>query len=543
MRLAKPVRENLVFLIAETRAQAGNLRVRLETGSQSAAQRLLDRRGYAYNLKMRIHNGSIAVLQDEDNLSARDVFGLRAAEAIASELEWMTDLFHDSARQPRDLDGKVDFPAIVKSGMLDHLETGLDLMRQSLFEEDSKSAIRLAEIGTDLQSQHERFYQLHLKKLKQVKRQEKVVVAILIAERLKECGQILLDISEALISARFGQRMHLNRFRSLESAIEELAPVEPSVRGLAETKSGSAISAIDDKDSDQTLAVFKDGQKRKLREERQSVEAWHDIFPGLAPKILSWRKRGDNASLLIEHLPGLTLEQILLNESDALLRSSLKSLGKTLKAVWKETLRKEKVLPGHMAQLQKRLPAVTSLHPDFNRPGHRIGGWRSLSLEQMIEKAAEIEAGLPSPFAVYIHGDFNLDNIICDPDSNRINFIDLHRSCYADYSQDVSVFMVSNYRLQVMDAKTRARLRMAACAMEDFAHQFASKHGDTGFSARLAFGLARSFITSTRFILDRRLATDMMQRGVYILEHLLDHHDRHGKEGMHHIQLPIKALF
>ena len=54
--------------------------------------------------------------------------------------------------------------------------------------------------------------------------------------------------------------------------------------------------------------VFKDGGKRKLKEEKQRVDDWHEIFPGLAPKILAYKKRGDSAAMLIEHLAGQTFE-------------------------------------------------------------------------------------------------------------------------------------------------------------------------------------------------------------------------------------------
>ncbi|MFW5735659.1 MAG: phosphate uptake regulator PhoU, partial [Oceanidesulfovibrio sp.] len=56
-----------------------------------------------------------------------------------------------------------------------------------------------------------------------------------------------------------------------------------------------------------------------------------------------------------------------------------------------------------------------------------------------------------------------------------------------------------------------------------FAKDYGVEHGDTAFDARLALGLARSFITSTRFELNPRFAKDMFLRGVYLLEKILDH--------------------
>ena len=85
---------------------------------------------------------------------------------------------------------------------------------------------------------------------------------------------------------------------------------------IAETRSGSGISGISATGQEDTgyVAIYKDGKKRKLREERRGLASWQEIYPGLAPRILSYHKRGQSASLLIEHLAGLTFEQILLHE-------------------------------------------------------------------------------------------------------------------------------------------------------------------------------------------------------------------------------------
>ena len=157
----------------------------------------------------------------------------------------------------------------------------------------------------------------------------------------------------------------------------------------------------------------------------------------------------------------------------------------------------------------------------------------------MIDDAEKIEKTVVPPFSVYIHGDFNLDNIIYDAEGKKIRFIDLHRSCYQDYTQDVSVFMVSNYRLQTLDKKTRKRIRQVVTQFYKFAKSFAVRNKDKTFELRLALGLARSFITSTRFILDKELANAMFLRGVFILENI----SNINKKNLKNYHLPIEALF
>jgi len=344
--------------------------------------------------------------------------------------------------------------------------------------------------------------------------------ALLVASEFQRMGDSLKSISEALISANIGQAVNFERYFALQSLMSDLEGNggDLKIETIAETRSGSSISAIRDRKTETVAAVFKDGEKSKVKEERQGVKSWHSIYPGLAPKILSYEKRDQSAALLIEHLPGLTFEHIVLNESGALCETALACLSRTLKDIWKQTRTKEPAELGSMQQLAKRLGEVRRVHPEFRDTKIRFSGEILPSLDALIAEAAAREAKVAAPFSVYIHGDFNVDNIIFDPGENRIHFIDLHRSRYMDYVQDVSVFMVSNYRLQVLDRETRHRIMDISQAFFKAARGFARKQGDATFEFRLALGLARSFATSTRFIFDKSHARRMWLRARYLIE-------------------------
>jgi aminoglycoside phosphotransferase (APT) family kinase protein len=224
---------------------------------------------------------------------------------------------------------------------------------------------------------------------------------------------------------------------------------------------------------------------------------------------------------LIEHLAGLTFEQILLHEPTPLLRETQQQLHRTLGKVWRETHTRKPVAAAYVQQLSKRLEEVYTIHPEFRQHACHICGQSVAAFGSLLKQAHRLEAAISAPFSVYIHGDFNVDNIIYDPLEKKINFIDLHRSRYMDYVQDVSVFMVSNYRLQVFDAPLRRRILMLTRGFYRFAAAFARSSGDQTFELRLALGLARSFATSTRFILDKSLARAMFLRSRYLLEQVL----------------------
>src|SRR5256885_16609620 len=87
-----------------------------------------------------------------------------------------------------------------------------------------------------------------------------------------------------------------------------------------------------------------------------------------------------------------------------------------------------------------------------------------------------------------------------------------------DYAQDISVFLVSHFRLQFLETPVRRRINSSILRFHDFAREHAAKIGDTSFHQRLALGVARSLATSTRFVLDPQLARSMFLRSRYILE-------------------------
>jgi hypothetical protein len=217
----------------------------------------------------------------------------------------------------------------------------------------------------------------------------------------------------------------------------------------------------------------------------------------------------------------------------------MKQLQKTLKSVWNGTRTKKSVSANYMGQLEKRLGDVYALHPEFMQSDSHICGTTVPSFDTLLKQAGEYEAGLKAPFSVYIHGDFNVDNIIYDPMERKINFIDLHRSDYMDYVQDISVFMVSNYRLRVLDPQIRRRISYLSCRFYDFSAAYAKKTGDSTFELRLALGLARSFATSTRFVVDKTLAQAMWLRARYLLEMVLSTNPKQAKN----FRLPIKEIF
>ncbi|MCG6899125.1 MAG: aminoglycoside phosphotransferase family protein [Gammaproteobacteria bacterium] len=526
MKGSKNIRNNLRFLIAEVGSQVSNLQDYLDGPSASVGRRILDRSGYAYNLMLRIHDSCHHQVIKAAG-SGADAASLRAIESIATDLERITGLCREAIQQLEQLQNRRCPGASRCISMLDNISGGLDRVEPAIHQNDTRLALKIGQIKPRLDKASRRLVEKYTAGLKRKKHTEDLVSGLFLVHGIEQMGDAMLNISEAIISANLGQPINIDRYQSLRASMQQLHTegehaglvVEP----VAETRSGSGISAISASGQEDAgyVAIYKDGKKRKLREERRGLESWQEIFPGLAPRILSYHKRGQSASLLIEHVAGLTFEQILLHEPATLLRQTQQQLQRTLGKIWHETRTRKTVSAGYMRQLSRRLEEVYTIHPEFHQQGCRICAKSIPSFGALLKQAHGLEARLSAPFSVYIHGDFNVDNIIYDPLEKKINFIDLHRSRYMDYVQDVSVFMVSNYRLQIFDAPLRARILMLTREFYRFAAAFARKAGDPTFELRLALGLARSFATSTRFILDKSLARAMFLRSRYLLEQVL----------------------
>ena len=336
--------------------------------------------------------------------------------------------------------------------------------------------------------------------------------------------QLMTDLADALLAANFGPAVRLQNYKQLKDAAHAFTSDggDFDVERLALTRSGSTVAALrtEHESSGEVMAVYKEGQAHKVLEEVSGVNQWKRIFPKVAPNVISHHVGQENepASLVIEHLPGRTLESMLLNNQWEPANLLLGRLGKTLRKIWKASWTKERPEPGYMEQLRKRMPETNRTHPALFSSGQTVCGLSRPDFGNLIDQVEQVEQHVRAPFSVLIHGDFNVDNLLYDDLKDRIYFIDLHRASYSDYVQDISVLMVSIYRLPIMDSGARKEMMALVRSLYQFAKRFANNSKDDGFDTRLAIALARSFATSTRFIYDKRFATRLAQRAGYLLE-------------------------
>jgi hypothetical protein len=377
---------------------------------------------------------------------------------------------------------------------------------------------------------------------------QSLITLLFIIRYFERAGDALLNIGEAIIFSIIGERIKIRQFDALQQTLDKSGFRgtfdDIDFKAIWGSRSGCRIGTVAEKNASENFGaskhggLYKEGSIDKIRRERDNLLRWQQTLPGLVPDIFGYHENGESGSLLMEFLRGCTLDEMILLADQNLLRNALFVLENTLQETWTITHTPVPAQMNYIQQIQDRLPAIMQVHPEFWRTPQSVGSAEVRSCDELLRQSAEAEQELHSPFTVFIHGDFNCNNIVYNHEFEKIHYIDVYRSTDADYVQDISVFLVSNFRMPVFEPDHRKRINSVIRRFYNFAHAFAIKHGDNLFQARLTFALARSFYTSTRFEMNSQFARAMFNRAVFLLEKLCVYHGKPWEDFV----LPVDVL-
>jgi aminoglycoside phosphotransferase (APT) family kinase protein len=477
---------------------------------------------------------------------------LKAYDVIAVNLERIADFCERVIAQSAKVESAQVRARYSFEQFFVEVRTGIQWVERALFERDIQLALNVCRVEHRLDELYGEMLQRGLGDLKQAQENDiqSLMTSVFIAHYLERMGDSLLNIGESLLSAQLGERIRLGRLRTLEESLgtSPLAVPSPpigelSLQTVGLTRSGARVGALSGPASasgERVSVILKEGKLDKLLQERAGVERWQEHFPGIVPRIFSFNNSGDDGTILFEYLPGRTFESMVLEQPWSDVQAALGAIQETLTQVWQHTRAATPALPRFIKQLRERLPDVLAAHPDFADRPRSVGHHRVPSFDEILAALEPLDGHVLAPQSVLIHGDFNLDNVIYDAAERRVHFVDLHRSELMDYAQDVSVFLVSNFRLQRLGPPVRARITSVVTSFHEFAQSFARALGDEGFGLRLALGVARSMATSTRFVLDAVLSRDMFLRSRYLLERVAE---AQARGLLAHFKFPRDILF
>jgi len=529
--------EHLYFLRYEVENHCTLAEVYVTDANEATAQRLLDRSGYRKTLLEKVEL-AVAVYVQRRKIDGRAFQQSKSLEQLARRLDQLgsacTDLTLIEALQTAPEKHCKPYGKLIR-----RIGKSLALVIINPDDANTRQGLKLGRRAAKLRAA------LHQLRSNAGTAATGSEPGQILDFQINRMVHLLSDIADTLLAANFGPAVRLQNYKQLKTAAHAFADNNGSfgVERLALTRSGSTIAALkaENHASSEVMAVYKEAQTEKVLEEISGVDEWNRVYPRVAPSVISHHiEHGQElGSMVIEHLPGKTLESLLLNSQWDTARSLVDRLGKTLRKIWKSSWTRERARPGYMQQLARRMPETRKAHPDLFAPRQSLCGYIHPDFPALMRQAEEVETQVNAGFCVLIHGDFNVDNLIYDELKDRIYFIDLHRACYSDYVQDISVLMVSIYRLPLMDSTARAQMTYLISQIYRFSRRFARASKDDNFDLRLAIALARSFATSTRFIYDSGFARRLALRARYLLETIsLTDPNKHQK-----YRLPLEDIF
>lgn len=519
MPLDEGVNVDLQFLILEVTKQAKASLSVIERPTTQKLERIRAREDYVDNLKNTLVNKSFyninQVVHEE-----RQVNYFKALITIATNLERCADYFSNICQQMTYVKDPHCFAEFELRRHYQVVYRALDIIHPALTKHDLTLAQRICDYERDLDDLYDEAFARVRANLKQRRHVDDMLTLLFIARYLERAGDSFLNIGEAILDIHVGEKMGILEFRNLRKGLDtqniDISSEQVEFKPIMNTRSGSRVAKIVAGGQTPTTVFYKEGTREKIDEEVEGLELWQQKYAGMTPKILWHSSRKDHATLLLEYVEGDDLLEILLRGRSKL-DVALDLLMARLVDIWDTTRRNKQAKCDYVVQIIKRKSDILSVHDDLFRVED--------GFETMLEQAKKLEQSIRAPFSTLVHGDFNIDNIIFIAEQESIYFVDVHRSGYGDYVQDVSVFLVSNFRIPIFSSDIRQRLNEANRRMFETAREYACAHDDATFEARLALGLCRSLITSTRFLFDAGFSTDLVRRAIAILKELLAHNE------------------
>jgi phosphate uptake regulator len=539
--------ENYRFIVLEVENQIRSTARFLSSPSREGYDRIVSRDDYIDNLKTVIENKCYSRIHTDKTLDMKRVDRIRAVQVVCVNLERIADYCVNIVRQVGYLSDQSLLAEYDHEPLFQEILVSVANILPSYQKNDMSGALAICRSEFELDRMYKTVFDRLLEAMGGSSKASDLITVLFIFRYLERIGDSLLNIGEALIFAILGERIKIEQFDALQQTLTKTgfssSISDIDFKSIWGTRSGCRISRVSSKVSkpvgpDSHGSIYKEGNLEKIRKERENIVKWSRLFPGVVPEIYGYHEDQGKGSLLLEFLPGCTLDEIVLTAEAEVFENAFFLLEQTLTDVWESTRKPVPIPLDNMKQLRNRLGLVLQIHPEFRRTELALGCSRVDSSDMLIKDCEELEKTLPAPFSVFTHGDFNVNNIVYNHERQQIHFIDLYRSRDYDYVQDISVFLISNFRMPVFEPIMRGRINVVIEKFFTFSSEMAKAYGDGTFEARLAFALARSFYTSTRFELNHKFAKEMFHRALFLLE-TIRRSDAGGWEGF---RLPQNVL-
>ncbi len=526
------IEKSFGFLVIEVIEQVEKTSAYLDdpVGKEDYRCEIRNRDDYIDHLKGIIESKSYAFLRSREDVDKKTGDRLRSLNIVTNNLERIADHCVSIVVQVDHLTHplficKYDFKPFFDV-VIGNLELVVDAMKDGSY----RTAADICESEPRLDEMYSEKFRKLCSEMSSGPSPGDLVTALFVYQYLERMGDCLLNIGEAIILSRIGDRLKFHHFETIRETVgiageREKDLTEIDYQGFWESKSGCRIGKVTEREREagrDKRVVVKEGDERKIKRERENIEHWNSVLPGLPPRVVDYSENLRNAALVVEYLEGRNLQELVLDMEDSVVDDAMEKVKETVRTIWDKTWMEQHFSMGFLSQMDARLDEVYRVHPYFKYDGKTNGRLRLPVFNELLKENMDLDECLRAPFSVFGHGDFNLDNVIYDSNGGKVHFVDVHRSSRMDYTQDVAVFLVSGFRLPVVETRFRKRLERVIESFFRFAAEYAGLRDDATFQPRLALGIVRSLVTSTRFELDRKFAENMIWRASYLLEKVVN---------------------
>jgi phosphate uptake regulator/aminoglycoside phosphotransferase (APT) family kinase protein len=336
---------------------------------------------------------------------------------------------------------------------------------------------------------------------------------------LEKIADFTLNIGEAAFYLQTGTRLKYPQFKQLEQLLAEADQSGAVVyRHFWDGISGAVVLEIDGSDGSRML--FKEGARKKIEQEIERVIEWEHVAPTHTPRLIGKAADKDRRAVLREFAEGSLLQDILLlQEDDEAKFAAMRAVWESLIDIWASTLVTRPPRLDYSQQIRTRMREILRRHPDLEELAKdelsKHGG-----IYGTLDVLQRREAALAPPFSVWAHGDLNANNVVYDPPTQQVVFIDVHRSRYGDYAADMGVLLTSTFR-QFPRKKVARTINLVHDSFIEAVSQFATRNQDERFEDRLRLARARALITSARLTDDAERAEVLFSEGLKYLKKVM----------------------
>jgi phosphate uptake regulator len=337
---------------------------------------------------------------------------------------------------------------------------------------------------------------------------------------LEKVCDFSLNIGETTVYALTGARLSYPQFKEFRSLLPGETPSGAVHRHFWDGISGATVVEVGGPNGEHM--VFKEGSSQKIRDEFHKTIEWEAIAPDHTARVIGIAHAKGRSGILREFAEGTLLLDVLLSDSHPEVKETvMRQVTDVLSDIWTTTITPRHPPIDYVGQIRARLRDAFRRHPHLERIAKEelqdLGG-----LYDLLTLLAAREAWLSPPFSIWIHGDLTAGNIVIDASTKSVVFIDVHRSRYGDYLQDVAVLATSAVR-KFPRGKVAKGIRRGNELLFDVAEEFARANGDRYVNERLRLARARALITSARLESDPDRAQALFVDGLEMLRKVARH--------------------